>query len=77
MKYLGPAGKGRAWEKIHNVNNVVNLEHGGGKLHNKISGFYSSKAPGGGRIRDWQSTKSFEEQYDFGTITLERFFNAD
>ncbi|WP_320043620.1 hypothetical protein [uncultured Desulfobacter sp.] len=92
VKYLGPAGKGRAWhhiveqnpanlkrfgaEKIHNVNNVINVEHGAGKLHNKITGFYGSKAPGGGRIRDWVKNKSFEEQYEFGTKTLERFYNA-
>jgi hypothetical protein len=93
VKYLGPAGEGRAWhhvveqtpdnikkfgpEKIHNVNNIVSVEHGSGKLHNKISGFYSSKAPGGGRIRDWLNTKSYDEQYDFGTRTFERFYNAE
>ncbi len=92
VKYLGPAGKGRAWhhiveqnpanikkfgaERIHNVNNIVNLEHGAGTLHNKITGFYGRRAPGGGRIRDWVNTKSFDEQYDFGSRTLDKFYDT-
>ncbi len=90
VEYLGPAGKGRAWHhiveqtpanvarfgarRIHNIANIVNLPHGAGSLHNKISGFYSSRAPGGGRIRDWLATKSFQKQYDFGVQTLGRFY---
>jgi YD repeat-containing protein len=90
VKYLGPAGKGQAWhhiveqtpaniakfgpERIHNINNIVAAPHGSGTLHNKISGFYSSRAPGGGRIRDWVGTKSFEEQYDFGMKTMQKFY---
>jgi hypothetical protein len=94
VKYLGSAGKGRAWhhiveqtpvniarfgpERIHNINNIVNVPSGAGALHNKISGFYSSKAPGGvGRIRDWVSSKSFKEQYEFGIKTMERFYKHE
>lgn len=58
-------------------NGTPAVPHGSGTLHSKLSGFYSSRAPGGGRIRDWVSTKSFDEQYEFGTKTLERFFKTE
>ena len=89
-RHLGPAGKGRAWhhiveqtpdnikrfgaERIHNVNNIINVAHGKGSLHAKVSGFFSSRMPGYGRVRDMVGRQSFEEQYDFGVRTLERFF---
>lgn len=88
---LGPAGKGRAWHHIveqtpgnikkfgannvHNTGNVVNIPHGRGLLHQKISGFYSSKQPftNGQTVRQWISGKSFNEQYDFGIKILNQF----
>lgn len=91
VRYLGPAGEGRAWhhvveqtpanitkfgaERVHNINNVVNLPHGSGQLHNQISGFYSSLAPGGGTIRSSLANKSFQEQYDFGVRTMQKYFD--
>lgn len=63
---------------IHNMNNVVPLPHGRGSIHAKISGFYSSKQPAitGSRtltVRQWLSSKSFAEQYQFGLEAIARF----
>jgi RHS repeat-associated protein len=87
----GVAGKGRAWhhvveqtssnverfgpEAIHNTENLVNLPHGPGTIHNQISGFYSSKQPftGGLTVRQWLSTQSFEEQSVFGRNVIQQF----
>lgn len=88
---LGPAGNNRAWhhiveqtpenvkkfgtELIQNTGNVVNIPHGKGLLHQKISGFYSSKQPftNGQTVRQWISTKSFDEQYEFGIKIMNQF----
>jgi hypothetical protein len=90
-KAYGPAGSGNAWhhiveqnadniakfgaEKIHNLENLMKLEHGAGSIHAKISGYYSSKQlfTGGQTVRKWLSTKSFKEQYDFGIKILKQF----
>ena len=85
----GNAPKGYAWhhiveqskegvfgaKKIHNTNNLVLLEHGKGKIHNKISGYYSSKQPftGGKTVRDWLKDKSFDEQHKFGIKVMKQF----
>lgn len=55
-------------EKIHNINNIIRLQNGTGSHHALISGFYSSKQnfTGGLTVRQWLSTKSFTEQYEFG-----------
>ena len=55
-------------EKIHNINNMIRLPHGPGSQHALISGFYSSKQnfTHGLTVRQWLSTKSFSEQYEFG-----------
>jgi hypothetical protein len=63
---------------IHNMNNVVPLPHGRGSIHAQISGFYSSKQPAitGSRtltVRQWLSSKSFAEQYQFGLEAIARF----
>lgn len=65
-------------EKLHNPNNIVPLPRGAGSVHAKLSGFYSSKqpritGPGYSTVRQWLSTKSFEEQYIFGLQTLAKF----
>lgn len=87
-KALGPAGKGRAWhhivnqnpanisqfgaQSIHNIKNVVNLPHGKGTIHNKITSHYLSKTRDSGnqRVRDWLKGKSFQFQYDYGMRIL-------
>lgn len=87
----GAAGKGMAWHhiveqggsnvakfgatKVHNVNNLVKLEHGAGSIHAKISGYYSSKRPftGGQTVRQWLSTQTYKQQYDFGIKTMKQF----
>jgi len=62
-------------QAIHNTGNVVNVAHGKGLIHQKISAFYSSKQPftNGQTVRQWLSGQSFKEQYDFGVRQLERF----
>ena len=90
-RYLGPAGAGKAWhhiveqtpaniakfgeEAIHNVNNIMKLDHGKGSIHAKISGFYSSiqEISRPLRVRQWLSTQSFQEQYEFGMQIIELF----
>ena len=62
-------------EQIHNVGNVVALPSGKGSIHAKIISIYSSIQPftGGKTVRDWLSTKTFEEQFEFGKRQLEKF----
>lgn len=87
----GVAGNGRAWhhivsqrdinvakfgaQRIHNTNNIVNLPHGSGTWHNRITGFFNTKNPLSpiGRINtndmtfgQWVAQKSFQEQYEWG-----------
>ncbi|MEN1785784.1 MAG: RHS repeat-associated core domain-containing protein, partial [Bacteroidota bacterium] len=61
--------------RIHNTKNLIKLPHGKGSIHAKISGFYSSKQPftKGETVRQWLSTQSYKQQYDFGIKTLKRF----
>ena len=53
----------------------VRLPHGAGSIHNQISGYYSSIQPftNGLTVRQWLSPMSFQEQYQFGTQTLNLF----
>ena len=62
-------------ETIHNTNNLIKLPHGAGSIHAKVSGFYSSKQAftGGQTVRQWLSTQSYQQQYDFGIKTLKQF----
>jgi len=62
-------------ETIHNTENLVQLPHGRGTIHNQISGFYSSKQPftGGQTVRQWLSTQSFEDQAAFGRNVIQQF----
>jgi hypothetical protein len=59
-------------EAIHNTNNLIKLPNGAGSIHARISGYYSSIRPftEGKTVRQWLSTKSFQEQYEFGVKTL-------
>ena len=62
-------------EVIHNTANVVELPHGPGTIHNRISGHYLSNQgdiSDDKRIREWLSTKSFKEQYEFGIKQLKK-----
>ncbi|WP_291066660.1 MULTISPECIES: RHS repeat domain-containing protein [unclassified Empedobacter] len=61
--------------KIHNTSNLMKLPHGKGTIHAKVSGYYSSKQPftGGKTVRQWISTKSYDEQYKFGIKILKKF----
>ena len=54
--------------KILYVGNVIALPSGKGSIHSEISRYYSSKDlfTGGKTVRDWLSTKSFKEQFEFG-----------
>jgi len=85
--FLGPAGRNREWHHlvgqteanlkrfgtgaIHNAGNVVPIEDW---VHHEISGYYSSKRAfsQGKTVREWLSTKSFQEQFDFGTDVLDK-----
>lgn len=53
----------------------MQLEHGAGSIHARISGFYSSIRPftNGLTVRRWLATQTFEEQFNFGVKTLTDF----
>ena len=91
-KDLGAARPGKVWhhiveqtptnkarfgaEAIHNTRNVIDLPHGKGSVHAKISGYYSSKVrpiTGDLTVRQWLSTKSYDFQYEFGIDALKKF----
>jgi hypothetical protein len=64
---------GFAPEMIQNVSNVVNVSK---DLHRQISAYYSRIDPALSRImtvRDYVSSMSFEQQYEFGLSVLRRF----
>ncbi|MBK9260063.1 MAG: VCBS repeat-containing protein [Polyangiaceae bacterium] len=85
---MGPAGEGMQWhhvveqtwwnvlrfgaKRIHNVENIVAVEK---VLHEKVSGYYSSKQDfaGGNIVRKWLSPQSFEDQHAFGIDLLRTF----
>ena len=62
-------------EMIHNTNNLIRIPGGKGSIHARISGHYSSKPRdlNGLTVRQWLSTKSFEEQYEYGIKMLKAF----
>ncbi len=93
----GPAGSGMAWHHIveqnpanlnnfgprviNNTSNLIRLPNGGGLLHQRISGYYSSIQPlvtGSDNltVRQWLQTKPFEFQWNFGIELIERFGGA-
>jgi hypothetical protein len=87
-KALGPIGDSKAWHhiveqsqikksrfsprQIHNTRNIIALDS---TIHAKISGYYSSKPEftRGKTVRDWLAGQSYQEQYQFGIIVLNRF----
>ena len=60
---------------LQNTDNLIKLPHGPGTIHEKISAFYSSKPKftNGLTVREWLSTQTFQQQYDFGIKTLKDF----
>ena len=62
-------------EMLQNTHNIIRIPGGKGSLHAKISGYYSSIQPfsEGKTVRQWLSTKSFDEQYKFGIEKLKMF----
>ena len=62
-------------QRIHNTENLIWLEHGAGTIHAKVSGYYSSKQlfTNGQTVRQWLSTQSYKEQYEFGIKALKQF----
>ncbi len=62
-------------QSIQNTNNLIKLEHGSGTIHNKVSAYYSSKQffTNGQTVRQWLSTQSFEDQFQFGVNTITTF----
>jgi len=65
-------------DSVHNPSNIAPLEHGAGTVHGRVGGFYSSKQPAVTAsttltVRQWLSTKSFPEQYQFGLEAMVRF----
>jgi len=84
----GPAGPGMHWhhvveqtpgnlgrfgaETVHNTGNLVRVD---AATHGRISAYYSSKQrfTGDMTVREWLSTKSFQEQAEFGAQTMRKF----
>ena len=62
-------------EAIHNTGNLIKLPHGAGSIHAQLSGYYSSirSFTGGQTVRQWLSTQSYQQQYDFGIKMLKQF----
>ena len=62
-------------EAIHNINNLIKLPHGKGSIHAKISGHYSSiqDFTNGKTVRQWLSSQSYQEQYDYGIKMLKQY----
>jgi hypothetical protein len=90
---LGPAEQGNQWhhiveqtpgnvsrfgpEALHNTENVIQLDQ---RLHQRLSGFYSSiqQEITGSRsltVRQWLSTQSLAAQRDFGLKAIEKVQN--
>ena len=61
--------------QVHNVNNIIAIPAGADSIHSKISAHYSSKFDftDGLTVRDWLSTKSFDEQFEYGKELLEEY----
>ncbi|WP_299260464.1 hypothetical protein [uncultured Aquimarina sp.] len=57
---------------IHNTKNIIDIPNGAGELHRRVTGYYNSITPftNGKTVREWLSTQSFQEQYDFGIRIL-------
>nr|WP_298793785.1 DUF6443 domain-containing protein [uncultured Allomuricauda sp.] len=89
-KVFGRAGDDRAWhhiveqhadniakfgqEAIQTTDNIINIPHGKGSLHARVTGHYNSNIPGTSvRVRDYVKTLTFEQQKAYGLQVLKRF----
>jgi hypothetical protein len=88
---MGSAGDGNVWHHIveqrtvnverfgaaaiHNTINVIKVS---GQVNQAIANYYSSKTffTNGETVRDWLSTQSYEEQYQFGQDILQRVLSG-
>lgn len=61
--------------QINNKNNIVSIPSGSKSPHSAISQYYGTVQDftGGKTVREWLSTKSFEEQFDFGVKQLQKY----
>ena len=61
--------------QINNKNNIVSIPAGAKSPHSKISEYYNSVQDftDGKTVREWLSTKSFDEQFDFGVKQLQKY----
>lgn len=59
-------------ENINNINNIIKLHSGAGSILAKISAHYLSKQffTNGLTVRQWLSSQSFNEQYEYGIKML-------
>ena len=63
---------------IHNTNNLIQLPHGRGLLHQRVTGYYNSIRPEitGSmtmRVYEWLQTQPFEHQWKFGVDLIRGF----
>ena len=67
--------KGFGAQKIHKANNLVNITHGRGTLHNMITSHYNSKFSytNGMTVHKWIESKSFRYQYNYGLELLSKY----
>jgi len=56
--------------QINNINNVVSVSK---DVHDMITAHYNTKRSDGRTVREWLSTKSFEEQWKYGTDLLRQY----
>ena len=61
--------------QVNNKNNIVSVPSGSKSPHGEISKYYGSVQDftGGKTVREWLSTKSFEEQFNFGVKQLQKY----
>lgn len=60
-------------EKVHNVNNLIRIEHGAGSWHQRITNYYNTihDFTGNKRFYEWVADKSFQEQYEWALRIME------
>lgn len=62
-------------EEVNTVENIISLQSGKESVHSAISAYYSSKQwfSEGLTVRNWLSTKTFQEQFEFGMDYLKSY----
>jgi len=61
-------------KNIHNTKNIIEIPTGAETLHNNVTSHYLRKFDftNGKTVREWISSKSFQEQYDYGIKILKQ-----